>query len=593
MANCPHCQTENRSGAKFCRNCAQPLPETGNKPKPTTGAVTLRLDQTIDHTHPMPVSEKRTDTQPLVVSPKLAHRPEGAIFGDAFLYSSLIFDNEFQNQYLVSPLRVSEEHVVRVCPQPDCGAFFPPRQEGNGYVNERFCTSCGAELLPNNQDVLLFETNSPFPASVLQIVAKGLSHRSVRAPLFAFEEHLAGGLRYCLVMPHYATLHGGAEASQTLQWGVDLAHGLDYLHDNGVGFDGHLSDECFGLAGRQVVWANLSSAVIHPDGFIADRSQDAAALAHLVFYWLTGKSKIGHDPSLAPPIQQFFDQVAHKGFNNSGELADTLEQAILDVSNQQTVDYHTGRRTHVGMQRTLNEDSLLSIEITRNQQSVSQPLGIYVVADGMGGHAAGEKASGAIVNTIAERAIRDLLHSQISEGNHQDCGEWLRRAVEEANKAVFELRKSVGADMGSTLVAAVLEKNTAHVAHAGDSRAYLINLQGIRQLTTDHSLVERLIATNQITREEARHHPQRNVIYRTIGDKAKLDVELATHKLVVGDFLLLCSDGLSGMVEDKMIYQIVTAAPSPQAACDELISAANAAGGDDNITAILVKIIES
>jgi serine/threonine protein phosphatase PrpC len=165
--------------------------------------------------------------------------------------------------------------------------------------------------------------------------------------------------------------------------------------------------------------------------------------------------------------------------------------------------------------------------------------------------------------------------------------------VEMANRKVFELRKSAGTDMGSTLVSAVLDGSRAYVAHVGDSRAYLINSQGIRQITTDHSLVERLIATNQITREEARHHPQRNVIYRTIGDKLKLEVDLSVHNLKVGDRLLLCSDGLSGMVDDPMIYQIVQGAASPQAACDALINAANAAGGEDNITAIIVEVTQA
>jgi len=147
--------------------------------------------------------------------------------------------------------------------------------------------------------------------------------------------------------------------------------------------------------------------------------------------------------------------------------------------------------------------------------------------------------------------------------------------------------------MGSTLVTAVLDGNRAYIAHVGDSRIYLINTQEIRQLTTDHSLVERLIATNQITREEARHHPQRNVIYRTIGDKLRVDVDVSVHTLSPGDCLLLCSDGLCGLVDDQTIFRIVLKADTPQAACDALVDAANAAGGDDNISVILIKILQT
>jgi protein phosphatase len=147
--------------------------------------------------------------------------------------------------------------------------------------------------------------------------------------------------------------------------------------------------------------------------------------------------------------------------------------------------------------------------------------------------------------------------------------------------------------MGSTLVAVVLDADRACIAHVGDSRAYLINAQGIHRLTTDHSLVERLIATEQITREEARHHPQRNVIYRTIGDKAQLEVDVSTRKLAIGDYILLCSDGLSGMVKDDAIQACVLQATSPQAACDDLVNAANAAGGDDNISVVIVEIVQA
>ena len=153
------------------------------------------------------------------------------------------------------------------------------------------------------------------------------------------------------------------------------------------------------------------------------------------------------------------------------------------------------------------------------------------------------------------------------------------------------MRKEAGTDMGSTLVLALLEGSQAYITHLGDSRIYLVNPRGIQQLTTDHSLVQRLVATGQISREEARRHPQRNVIYRTIGDRPDVEMDISTHALIPGDRLLLCSDGLTGMVEDQYIQKIIMEATSPQAACDQLIDAANSAGGDDNISIIVVEII--
>jgi protein phosphatase len=208
----------------------------------------------------------------------------------------------------------------------------------------------------------------------------------------------------------------------------------------------------------------------------------------------------------------------------------------------------------------------------------------------MGGHAGGEVASGQIVDTFAGRAFGELLPSLLIRPD-TDLSTWLKSTVEIANREVFDLRKKAGTDMGSTLVAAALVGNKASITHIGDSRAYLVNSAEIKRLTTDHSLVERMIANHQITREEARHHPQRNVIYRTIGDKSTIDVEVSLHTLAVGDYLLLCSDGLSGMVPDEAMHKIVMSSGSTQAACEELIRAANAAGGEDNVSVILVKVV--
>jgi serine/threonine protein phosphatase PrpC len=238
--------------------------------------------------------------------------------------------------------------------------------------------------------------------------------------------------------------------------------------------------------------------------------------------------------------------------------------------------------------RTLNEDSLLTIDVVRNQQSVSRPLAVFLVADGMGGHAAGEVASGTIVNQVAQRTLTDLVPAN---SGRTDRLPWLQDVVSSTNRKIYDMRQAAGTDMGSTLVMIVLDADQLYVAHVGDSRAYHINAAGITRLTIDHSLVQRLVSTGQITEEEARTHEQRNVIYRTMGDRAEVEVDTSVRALAAGDRLLLCSDGMSGQVEDSVIQQIVMAAPGPQAACDRLIEAANAAGGPDNITAVIVEVV--
>lgn len=270
------------------------------------------------------------------------------------------------------------------------------------------------------------------------------------------------------------------------------------------------------------------------------------------------------------------------------------ETALLEdletVRVHRSLDLRVGRLTHPGRVRELNEDSLLTLEFVWSNQSVSRPAGLFIVADGMGGHEAGEIASGMLIRAIARRAASEWLPRVASPGDEAtDDGAWLADAIQGGNEEIYEWAHGAGYEMGTTVVAALIIGDRGHVAHVGDSRAYRINPAGIERLTADHSLVESLVVSNQISREEARDHPQANVIYRTIGDRRQVAIDTQSVHLAPGDHLLLCSDGLSGMLTDEIMRRLVMDAASPQAACDALIDAANRAGGEDNITAIVVK----
>ena len=227
-----------------------------------------------------------------------------------------------------------------------------------------------------------------------------------------------------------------------------------------------------------------------------------------------------------------------------------------------------GSRTDVGCVRDHNEDSLV----------VAPPL--FVVADGMGGHAAGEVASEIAVNVIAERAPE-----------YPDANE-LGRAVQAANhailKAAHEGRGREG--MGTTCTAAMLEGERLVIAQVGDSRAYLLHKGKIQQLTRDHSLMADLIEAGQITPEEARVHPQRSVITRALGSDPRTVADLYEINVDAGDRLLLCSDGLSGMVLDQDIEAILNRVSDPQRCASQLVNEAIAAGGHDNVTVIVVDV---
>jgi protein phosphatase len=264
--------------------------------------------------------------------------------------------------------------------------------------------------------------------------------------------------------------------------------------------------------------------------------------------------------------------------------------AYPDVGDARKIVVGTGQS--VGIERGHNEDALL---VLTGQLSGSDPIpdfGLFVVADGMGGHRAGEIASAVSIRTVAkmltQETIMQLLAYDRSELD-KPLQDLLRDALEEANRAVVEQVPGGG----TTLTAVVLLGRQMTIGHVGDSRAYYIKDGKTEILTRDHSLVERLKELGQLTAEEAAVHPQRNVLYRAIGQGANLEVDISTQSAPTGGGnLLICSDGLWGVVQDDVIQRIVNTSPHPQIAAQELVTAANNAGGPDNITVILVRFPE-
>lgn len=239
-----------------------------------------------------------------------------------------------------------------------------------------------------------------------------------------------------------------------------------------------------------------------------------------------------------------------------------------DTSSVEVVSSCYGSRTEIGNVREHNEDSL----------TVLPPL--FAVADGMGGHEAGEVASEITINTLNDLAPQSA------------DAEALARAVVAANLNVIKApSQGVGREgMGTTLTAAILEKERLVIAQVGDSRAYLLHNGSLQQLTRDHSLMADMIEAGQLTEAEARVHPNRSVITRAIGSDPHMQPDLYELNVETGDRLLLCSDGICGMIEDHEIASIMRQAPSAQSCADQLVEAALAAGGFDNATAVVVDV---
>jgi serine/threonine protein phosphatase PrpC len=293
----------------------------------------------------------------------------------------------------------------------------------------------------------------------------------------------------------------------------------------------------------------------------------------------------------APPVGPISDANSPDEGDSSQSLTETIIVPRSTVMRPNVV-LNSGQYTSVGQRRKQNQDSLLTLQAVKINVTDSYPLGLYVVADGMGGQASGEVASGLVVSTLAHHAQAELFKRFVDESLLDDqIVDWLRSALEAANISVINGRAMRTNDMGSTVMAAVVQDNTAFLAHVGDSRAYRVNREGEpERLTIDHSLVEQMVLAGQISAAEARTHKRRNVVYRTMGEKENVEVDVRKVSLEVGDRLVLCSDGLNSMVEDSQIAAIVHQAPSPMDAARRLVDAANISGGEDNITAVVVEV---
>jgi len=248
-------------------------------------------------------------------------------------------------------------------------------------------------------------------------------------------------------------------------------------------------------------------------------------------------------------------------------------------------------QTDVGLKRDENEDSYL----------VDEKNCVFIVADGMGGHAAGNLASRVAVEGICAyfQRLNPSSSAQIFPyGSNPDLSETANKIANAVSAANDKIRQIAGRNeqlsgMGTTVVCAVLDDRLITIGNVGDSRAYLFRQSGYRQITEDHSWVNEQLRKKLITAEDARTHPWRNVITRALGSRESIEVDIFEERVRGGDQILLCSDGLSSMVDDVSMFEILTDAGTTQEEkCDRLIEEAKKAGGSDNITLILIRFME-
>jgi serine/threonine protein phosphatase PrpC len=298
------------------------------------------------------------------------------------------------------------------------------------------------------------------------------------------------------------------------------------------------------------------------------------------------KPSINSSPSDSDVPTELYQPDDHE--KNAIKTTNPIQSASAAKLHLETSQIIVGIAQSIGIKRDKNEDSVftLTTNLISSQKTIN--FGLYIIADGMGGHENGELASNLAVGKLASHVINTFyLPSISSESDHLETSihEVLQTGIKDAHQSIRE--KVLGG--GTTLTAALILGEHVTIAHVGDCRAYFVNPDGNMQvLTHDHSLVKRLEEIGQISPEEAASHPNRNLLYRALGQGEPFEPDITSLQVNPGCELLLCSDGLWGVVTENDISNILCSSAEPQLACQSLIHAANAAGGPDNISVIIV-----
>ena len=272
------------------------------------------------------------------------------------------------------------------------------------------------------------------------------------------------------------------------------------------------------------------------------------------------------------------------------------DQQISSIISNQYVKYEmrqliASAGQSVGKQREHNEDSLLAITSTISGSADGIPFGLYIVADGMGGHQFGEVASNAAVR-IMGGSITKKFHSYLYSLPTQALQESLQEVMESSIMEAHQYVQREAPGSGTTVTAALVLGQQVTIAHVGDSRAYSVYPDGrIEPITRDHSLVKRLEELGHLSKDEAVNFPHRNVLIRALGQGESLEADIFTIPFPQTGYLMICSDGLWGVISEKDIFRSIAEAPNLHRACRNMVEAANLAGGPDNITVILAQMV--
>ena len=582
---CPDCGQPVRPDARFCPNCRYSFAQYADSPAlPPAGSERPGLVQRLWHSLLGPPAPPAPEPAP-AAPPDLATLPTQQL-GDEPRPAGANAPAASPAPLKVGDLIAGQFRVNQVYPL-DHSTFYEVTDNNGG----------AAPFLVHevrNQPALAPADLAPFPP---------LSNGDIPNVLPHYRAMLAGERRQVVLAYPGSGWRSLSKVAvpvrplkQAIGWTLQLGYALAGLHAAGWG---HWP---LGLPGREAI-------IIHENhARIADLTacrrvtaspvaHDSRVLAELLYFLVVGQPlpagarELAEVPAQIRPILQ--SALAGEYSDLKGllrELATSEAAPGMDRALRQLA----GSATHPGRKHTLNQDFIAVLNYSLDQSGQVAPMGLYIVADGMGGHAAGELASQdsvrqAFLRFIEQRILPDL-QGKTRKLSNDVSGDTMHALVAQANQLVYQSRQSSGSDRGTTMTAALVIGSRATVANVGDSRTYLWRGGQLQPVTRDHSLVASLVQAGQITPEEVYIHPQRNQIYRSLGDRPEVEVDLFHVSLQKGDRLLLCSDGVWEMVRDAGLQRVLAAALNPQTACDRLVELANANGGEDNISCIVVNM---
>lgn len=487
-------------------------------------------------------------------------------------------------------------------------------------TGDEFCDECGAELTYGRYRLTEWMTDA-WPQALETLIRDGVTHPGWLQPLETFVWETR---RYLVQADREGKPLKAAQPPVTredvLKWGLTLSEALQTLHGYGFAGVGLTPEDLMVTPARDMVITNFQTIAIYPhdppfspEARAEAQRRDIAGLASLLTILLIDGTENAEtaldDQAVDPDIRDMLSRMAmgaytdvravaddFRGLTSETETAGKESDAPPAMRRRYALAYRTGSRSDVGCVRPLNEDSLATADLSFVYESERDTIGVYVVTDGMGGHASGEIASRMaiqrILHTVTDRLIQAHIPEPADENGHPPYAALLADAVRDANQAILEAAAKNNSDMGATVTAALLVGATAYIANVGDSRTYLYRNDELTPITVDHSLVARLVAVGMIDRNEVYTHPQRNQVYRALGNAPDMEVDTFVHDLEPGDHLLLCSDGLWEMVRDHDMAAVLREAASPQEACDALVDRAKENGGEDNISVIVVQAVK-